>query len=135
MKQIGLDIQPDKYDPAAFWGDVGKDSFLMWHGGAAATGADDLYLNWFDSAGAITVYTTKLNDPAIDSLVNSALQASDPTVAKTQFAALENWQSTYLPILIWGYQFPQIAMTQNVKGYYSRPDSMTRWLENITIQQ
>ena len=38
IKEIGLDIQPQKYDPAPFWGDVAADKFTMYHGGAGAPG-------------------------------------------------------------------------------------------------
>ena len=68
MKQVGVDIQPQKYDPAPFWGDVSHDKFLMYHGGAGATNADDLYLNWFRTGGALTPLATHLKDLQIDAI-------------------------------------------------------------------
>ena len=83
MKQIGIDIQPQKYDPAAFWGDVAADKFTMYHGGAGATGAEDLYLDWFHTGGGLTPLTTHLKDPAIDKQIDQAVGTGDPTQAKT----------------------------------------------------
>ena len=77
MKQVGIDIQPQKYDPAAFWGDVAADKFTMYHGGAGATGAEDLYLDWFHTGGGLTPLTTHLKDPAIDKQIDQAVGTGD----------------------------------------------------------
>ena len=33
LKPLGVDIVPQAYDPASFWGDVAKNKFTMYHGG------------------------------------------------------------------------------------------------------
>lgn len=133
LKEIGLDIQPNKYDPAAFWGDVAAEKFQMYHGGAGATGADDLYLNWFRTGGALTALTTHLADPAIDAKIDAAVAAPDAATAKSIYGELEAWQADELPMLVTGYQWPQVAHAADLQGYYSRPDGYIKWIVNATI--
>jgi peptide/nickel transport system substrate-binding protein len=134
LKEIGIDIKPNKYDPAPFWGDVAADKFVMYHGGAGATGSDDLYLNWFRSGGALTALTTHLEDPEIDAKIDAAVAAPDAETAKAIYAELEQWQADELPMLVTGYQWGQVALAPNVKGYYSRPDGSIRWITNVTLE-
>lgn len=132
LKEVGLDIQPNKYDPAPFWGDVAAGQFQMYHGGAGATDSDDLYLNWFRSGGALTPLTTHLTDPEIDAKIDAAI-AGDAETAKAIYAELEAWQADELPMLVTGYQWPQVAMAPGLEGYYSIPDTSLKWLANATI--
>jgi peptide/nickel transport system substrate-binding protein len=134
LKEVGIDIKPNKYDPAPFWGDVAADKFQMYHGGAGATGADDLYLNWFRTGGALTALTTHLADPEIDAQIDAAVAAPDAETAKAIYAELEQWQADELPMLVTGYQWPQMAHTPTLEGYYSRPDGYIKWIVNATMQ-
>jgi peptide/nickel transport system substrate-binding protein len=134
LKPLGVDIKPNKYDPAAFWGDVSAGKFQMYHGGAGATGADDLYLNWFRTGGALTPLTTHLSDPAIDAKIDAAVAAPDDATAKQIYGELEQWQADELPMLVTGYQWPQVAHAPNLQGYYSRPDGYVKWLDGATMQ-
>jgi peptide/nickel transport system substrate-binding protein len=132
MKKVGVNIVPDKHDAAAFWGQVAKDQFTMYHGGARSTNADDLYLNWFHTGGAFTPYTTHLSDPSLDKQIDNAV-AGDASTAKSIYGQLEAWQADYLPMLVTGHQFQQVAMSPKLKGWYSRPDSFDKWLVVATI--
>jgi peptide/nickel transport system substrate-binding protein len=133
LKEVGIDIKPNKYDPAAFWGDVAADKFQMYHGGSAAVDADDLYLNWFRSGGAQTALTTHLNDPEIDAKIDAAVAATDAATAKSIYGELEAWQAEELPMVVTGYQWPQVALANGFEGYYSIPDSSFKWLANSVI--
>ncbi|MFG2044527.1 ABC transporter substrate-binding protein [Dactylosporangium sp. NPDC048998] len=117
LKDIGIEVTPDKYDPAAYWGDVAKGKFTMYHGGAGAGGAADLYQNWFHSGGSLTALTTHLADPAIDAKIDRALGAGSTDDAKTIFKDLEQWQADELPMLVVGYQWPQVAVSKRVKDF------------------
>jgi peptide/nickel transport system substrate-binding protein len=134
LRQVGIDVRPNQYDPAPFWGDVAAEQFLMYHGGAGATGAEDLYLNWFRTGGALTALTTHLADPEIDAKIDAAVAAPDEETARAIFHELETWQSEWLPMLVVGYQWGQVALAPNVRGYYSRPDGSIRWIANATIE-
>jgi peptide/nickel transport system substrate-binding protein len=135
LKPLGIDIQPEKYDPAPFWGDVTADKFTMYHGGAGATGAEDLYLNWFRSGGALTPLTTHLENKEIDAKIDAAVSAPDEATAKAAFRELEEWQAEELPMLVTGFQWPQVAMNPKLQGYYSRPDGSLKWLLNATLAE
>ena len=132
LKQVGIDVKPLKYDPAAYWGDVAKNKFTMYHGGAGATDAMDLYDNWFKPGGSLTASTTRLNDPAITAKINEAEQAS-PDQAKQIIQDLERWQADELPMLVVGYQWPQVGMTKRVHNYKPGADVDSRNLVEASV--
>ena len=135
LADVGIDAIPDKYDPAPFWGDVAAGMHTMYHGGAGATNADDLYLNWFHSGGALTALTTHLEDAEIDAQIEAAVAASDAETAAQIYAELEQWQADELPMLVRGYQWTQTALGPGVDGYISRPDGAIRWLANVVVDR
>jgi peptide/nickel transport system substrate-binding protein len=132
LKQVGIDVKPRKYDPAAYWGDVAKNKFTMYHGGAGAADAMDLYDNWFKTGGSLTALTTHLGDPAIDAKINQAEQAS-PDQAKQIIQDLERWQADNLPMLVVGYQWPQVGMTKRVHNYKPGVDADSRALVAASV--
>jgi peptide/nickel transport system substrate-binding protein len=114
---------------------VAADKFILYHGGAGSTGADDLYLNWFRTGGSLTALTTHLSDPAIDAKIDAAVAAPDAATAKKIYAELETWQSEELPMVVTGYQWLQIALSPKLKGYFEVPGSYTKWgLMNATVE-
>jgi len=117
LADVGVEIVPESYDPAAFWGDVADGKFTMYHGGAGATGAADLYVNWFRTDGSLTALTTHLSDPEIDGNIDEALTATDPEQAVELFHGLEEWQAEELPMLVVGYQWAQVAVSDRVNNY------------------
>ncbi|WP_432970517.1 ABC transporter substrate-binding protein [Dactylosporangium sp. CA-233914] len=132
LKQVGIDATPQAYDPAAYWGDVAKNKFTMYHGGAGAIDALDLYDNWFKTGGSLTALTTHLNDPAIDAKITQAEQAS-PEQAKSIIQELERWQATNLPLLVDGYQWPQVGTTKRVHNYSPGLDTDSRTLVEASV--
>lgn len=128
MKDLGVNIKPEKYDPAAFWTDAAAGQFKMYHGGAGASNASDLYLNWFVPGGTVTALTTHLDDPAITAQVKAATEEADPAKAKQLFAALEEWQADELPMLPVGYQWPQSALNPKLSGFWAGYGSGVRGL-------
>jgi peptide/nickel transport system substrate-binding protein len=132
LKQVGINIKPRKYDPAAYWGDVAKGKFIMYHGGAGAVDGMDLYSNWFASSGSLTALTTHLKDPAIDAKIAQA-EESDSAGAKAIIQGLERWQADELPMLVVGYQWPQVGLTKRVKGYKPGFDVDSRTLVETSL--
>ena len=47
--------------------------------------------------------------------------------AKTIYQSLEQWQSDFLPMMVTGYQWLQIALSPKVKGYFQAPGGYTKW--------
>jgi peptide/nickel transport system substrate-binding protein len=133
LKEVGIAVTPQKYDPAAYWGDVAKGKFVMYHGGAGAEDADDLYVNWFHSGGSLTALTTHLDDKAIDAKVDEALATTDEAASKQIYQDLERWQADELPLLVVGYQWPQSAVSQRVKNYRAPLDIDSRALVQASV--
>ncbi|WP_283137111.1 ABC transporter substrate-binding protein [Rhizohabitans arisaemae] len=123
LKEIGVEVTPEKYDPAAYWGDAAKGKFAMYHGGAGASGSADLYQNWFHSKGSLTALTTHLDDKSIDAKIDDALAATSPEGAGAIFKELEQWQADELPMLVIGYQWPQVAVGKRVKNFTAPLDA------------
>lgn len=117
LADVGFDIKPRAYDPAAYWGDVAKGKFTMYHGGAGATGTFDLFINWFHTGGALTALTTHLSDPKIDAKIDRAMHSTDDALAREVFQDLQRWQARQLPVLVDGFQWPQVAVSKRVQGY------------------
>ncbi|GAA0992285.1 peptide ABC transporter substrate-binding protein [Acrocarpospora macrocephala] len=117
LKDVGIQVTPEKYDPAAYWGDVAKGKFAMYHGGAGASGAADLYQNWFHTGGSLTSLTTHLADESLDAKIDQALGAGTPADATAIFKELEQWQADEVPMLVVGYQWPQVAVSKRVKNF------------------
>ncbi len=134
LADVGVSIVPESYDPAAFWGDVANGAFTMYHGGAGASGAADLYVNWFRSNGSLTELTTHLADPALDTRIDQALTTTDRDEAVDIFHELEEWQAEELPMLVVGYQWPQVALSDRVGNYNVPIDVDSRTLVNATIE-
>jgi hypothetical protein len=100
----------------------------MYHGGAGASDAVDLYLNWFVPGGTLTALTTHLDDAAITKQVKTAVEEPDPAKAKGLFEALEKWQDDELPMLAVGYQWPQSVLSPKLSGFWSGYGSGVRGL-------
>jgi peptide/nickel transport system substrate-binding protein len=132
LAKIGVKITPQAYDPTTFYTQAGAGKFEMWHFGAGAANADDLYLNWFHSGGALTAVTTQLNDPKIDRLVDEALATTSAAKAKRLYSQLEHWQATNVPMLADGYQWIQIATSKRLHNYRPPIDDDSRSLVYAT---
>jgi peptide/nickel transport system substrate-binding protein len=132
MQAVGVQITPESYDEASFYQEVAKGAFDMYHGGAGAIDAYDLYLNWFDSKGGLTDLTTHLDSPSIDALVNRAESAPSAAAAKPIFQQLEQWQAANLPILVDSYQFILWGVSNKVHGYRLSSDPAYS-IQNVTV--
>jgi peptide/nickel transport system substrate-binding protein len=132
LKKIGINAKPHAYDPAAYWGDVAKNKFVMYHGGAGATDGLDLYANWFKTGGSLTASTTHLDDPGINAKITQAQQGT-PEEAKQIIQGLERWQAEDLPLLVDGYQWPQVGLAKDVHNYKPGVDIDSRALVAASI--
>ena len=126
LKKVGVDITPQAYDPTTFYTQAGKGAFTMWHGGAGAQNADDLYANWFHTGGSLTAVTTQVSDPAIDKQIDEAGATTDLSQAKTIYGQLEQWQAQNVPMLVDGYQWAETAVGPRVHGFAAG------WLDDPT---
>ncbi|TDC50319.1 ABC transporter substrate-binding protein [Jiangella ureilytica] len=134
LQEVGIEVTPSKYDPAAYWGDVSAGTFTMYHGGAGAADSMDLYANWFATGGSLTALTTHLDDPEINAKVTEAQQVDEETSIQI-IKELEEWQAEELPMLVVGYQWPQVGMTQRVQNYRPGVDADSYTLVEATLSE
>lgn len=132
LAEVGIEVTPQSYDAAAYWGDVSTGAFTMYHGGAGAIDAADLYFNWFTTDGSLTALTTHLSDGDIDAKVAEA-RAGTPEEARVIYQELEKWQADELPMLVVGYQWPQTALGPRVQGWTTRVDNDSRYLVAMSV--
>lgn len=134
LQEVGIEVTPRKYDPAAYWGDVSAGKFTMYHGGAGAADSMDLYANWFATGGSLTALTTHLDDAEINAKVTEAQQVDEETSIQI-IKDLEEWQADELPMLVVGYQWPQVGMTQRVQNYEPGVDADSYTLVEATLSE
>jgi len=72
-KDIGLDLQPARYDPAAFWGDAINNKHQMWHVGIpGGLTTMQMLSSSFTTDGAWAAYWIKQDDKAISDAIHAA---------------------------------------------------------------
>lgn len=133
--EIGVEIVPEAYDPAAFYTDVGAGEMTMWHGGAASPNAESYFADWFHSEGLLTPLTTQLDDPAIDAQVDEALTTPDLDRAAEIFKDLEQYQIDQVPMIVIGYQWQTEATTPALQDYWVSQDAGSRPLVEAWIDE
>lgn len=133
--EIGVEVTPEAYDPAAFWTDAADGKHTMWHGGAGSPNAESFFADWFQSTGLLTPLTTQLDDPEIDALVSEALTTPDADRAKEIFQGLEEWQVENVPMIVIGYQWQTEAATKALKDYWVSSDAGSRPLTEAYISE
>ena len=127
LKDLGIAVTPQSYDPAAFWGDVAAGKFTMWHMGNGGSDAVDWYLQNYHSKGGATALITKATGE-YDALIDEAVTSADPARVKAIFSELERRQAEEVPVLVDGFQFGQIATSPGVSGYRAIPGGQFRGL-------
>jgi peptide/nickel transport system substrate-binding protein len=128
LKPLGVDIIPNKYDPATFWDDVAKNKFQMFHGGNGAPNVDDFMVNFLTTKGELTNIVSKWSNPEVDSLVADAVNSMDRQRAKADYARVEQIVATQLPMIVTGSQSGLVGTSPSLKGFESRPDNSNRSL-------
>jgi peptide/nickel transport system substrate-binding protein len=123
LKEVGVEIEPQAYDRAAYWGDVGAGKFTMYHGGAWAADALDFFNIWYRSGGSLTALTTHLEDPAIDAQIDSAVSSTDPAAVKSILGDLQAMAVDELYTLVWGQTFNPIMFTSKLDGFVTTPST------------
>jgi peptide/nickel transport system substrate-binding protein len=128
LKPLGVDISPETYDSASFYGDVAKDKFEMYHTGNAYANTDSYFSESFTCNGSVTDLMAKWCDPQVDTLITQAQQTSSLSKAAALYRQVQNIILAQQPMIIMGTQYAVIGATKNLKGYYPRADVSNRGL-------
>jgi peptide/nickel transport system substrate-binding protein len=134
LQPAGVDVVPQAYDPAAFWGDVAKDKFSMFHGGNGWATVDDMMLQGFTTTGQSNGIVAKWSNPQVDRLVAQAQATPSLARARALYAQAQRIILDQQPMIMTGAQYSIIATALRVHGYYGRPDNSNRSLISATIR-
>jgi peptide/nickel transport system substrate-binding protein len=133
LKPAGITIVPQAYDPAAFWGDVAKNKFTMYHGGDGWATVDDMMQQGFTTKGQANGIMSKWSNPQVDKLVRQAQATPDLGKAKQLYHQVQQIIETQVPTIITGAQYSIIGTTTKLNGFYGRADNSNRSLITATL--
>jgi peptide/nickel transport system substrate-binding protein len=133
LKPAGIDISPEAYDSAAFYGDVAKNKFEMYHGGDGWATVDDMMDQGYTTNGQATNLMAKWSNKAFDKLVHAAEATNDLNVAKKDYNLAQKIILQQVPSVDTGAQYSIIGTTPKLKGYFGRTDLSNRSLIGATL--
>jgi ABC-type transport system substrate-binding protein len=133
LKPLGVDIVPQAYDPASFWGDVAKNKFTMYHGGDGWATVDDMMQQGLTTNGQANSIMTKWSSPQIDKLVAQAQATPSLAKAKALYHQAQKILLDQQPFIDTGAQYSIIGTTTRLHGYYGRADLANRSLITATL--
>jgi peptide/nickel transport system substrate-binding protein len=133
LAPLGVKITPQAYDPASFYGDVGKDKFVMYHMGDDWATIDDEMQQAFTCHGQVTGLISKWCDPEVDKLITAARAEPDLKKAAAEYAEVQKKYQEQQPAIISGNQYSLAGATPKLDGYYPRADASNRSLIHATL--
>jgi len=133
LRPLGIEIEPQAYDPASFWADVAKNKFTMFHGGNGWATVDDMMQQGFTTEGQSNRIVAKWSNPQVDRLVAQAHATSDLAKAKQLYRRAQRIILDQQPAIMTGAQYSIIGTTPRLRGYFGRPDISNRSLIYATL--
>lgn len=132
---VGVDIQPEAYDGATFWTDVGSGSFKMYHAGNSYA-TDDVHMaDSYMCEGAVVDLIARWCNEEVDALIDQAQQTMDIDEAAQLYRQVQDIILDEQPIVVTGAQYAVIGTTPDLDGYYTRADSSNRGLIHASISE
>ncbi|MCU1550445.1 MAG: Peptide/nickel transport system substrate-binding protein [Glaciihabitans sp.] len=128
LKPLGVDITPQAYDSASFYGDVAKDKFEMYHAGNAYATTDSYFSQSFTCNGSVTNLMAKWCNKDVDALITQAQQEPDLAKAAALYRQVQDIILDQQPMIVIGTQYAVIGASKQLKGYYPRADVSNRGL-------
>jgi peptide/nickel transport system substrate-binding protein len=126
-KEVGLSLQPERYDPGNFWNDAIDGKHKMWHAGIpASTYTPDSLYQCFHTNGSWQPYWFHGSDPELDAMLDAMIVETD--VAKQKAAISEINKKLYEEAYVVsdGSQNTLVLTTAKLKGFFGRPDDSNR---------
>jgi peptide/nickel transport system substrate-binding protein len=133
LAPAGIDIQPQAYDAATFYGDVAKGKFTMFHAGDGWATVDDEMQQAFTSDGQANSIIAQWKNPQVDKLIAAAGATSDLASARKDYQQAQQIILDQVPAIVTGAQYSVVATTIRMHGYYGRADNSNRALIEATI--
>jgi peptide/nickel transport system substrate-binding protein len=133
LKPAGIDISPQAYDPAAFYGDVAKNKFEMYHAGDGWATVDDMMQQGYTTTGQVNDLMATWSNKAFDKLVRQAEATNDLSLAKKYYHQAQQIILDQVPSINTGAQYSIIGVTVRLHGYFGRADLSNRSLITATL--
>jgi peptide/nickel transport system substrate-binding protein len=128
LKPLGVQITPQAYDSASFYGDVAKGKFEMYHAGNAYATTDSYFSQSFTCNGSVTNLMAKWCNKDVDALIARAQQEPDLTKAAALYRQVQDIILDQQPMIVIGSQYAVIGTSPKLQGYYPRADVSNRGL-------
>jgi len=129
MRDIGIAINPDRYDPGSFWTDVIAGKFQMWHyGHGTHLWIPQAFQLVFHTDGAYNQYSFHGSDPDLDAMIDELLAETDMEKMKALVHEIEVYLADNQFIIATGSQNQLHVLNSDVKGYYLLPNDSNRAL-------
>lgn len=126
--EAGLDLQPESYDPGAYWTDAMAGKFDMWHVGLPGSllpyqRAKIMY----HTDGSYNKYGAWINDTELDAMIDASLAEQDPAKKRELVAALQNYLFEKQYMLVDGAQSIVYAINSAVQPFYIHYDQLNSY--------
>lgn len=129
MRDIGIKINPDRYDPGSFWGDVIDSKFQMWHAGIGGhLWTPQMFSLVFHTDGAYNKYYMHDSDPELDAMIEELLAETDVDKMKEGVKEIETYLADQQYIISTGSQNQLHLLNSDIEGYYLNPNDSNRAL-------
>ena len=129
MRDIGVKVNPDRYDPGSFWSDVIDSKFQMWHAGIGGhLWSPQMLQIVFHSDGAYNKYFMHYSDPELDGMIDEMLAETDVDKMKAMVHDIEVFLADQQYILATGSQNQLHLLNSDIDGYYLNPNDSNRAL-------
>lgn len=126
-KDIGLDLQPNRYDPAAFWGDAIAGKHQMWHAGIpAGLTTIQMLQSSFTTDGTWAAYWIKQDDKSISDAINAAALETDSAKQMADVQAINKQLIDQQAGISDLSQSTLVVATSKLTGFFARPDDSSR---------
>jgi peptide/nickel transport system substrate-binding protein len=133
-KGVGLDFQPNRYDPGAFWTDATEGKFQMWHAGipGAIYAPDSLY-QILHSSGTWNPYWFRGSEPELDAMLDEMMAETDLAAKREKLDAINKMVAEEAFIVSNGSQNTLVLTTGEMEGFFPRSDDSSRALIQADI--
>ncbi len=128
-KEVGLQLNPNRYDPGAFWADATEGKFQMWHAGIPGSlyVPDSIY-QLVHSSGAWNPYWFHGTDAELDAMLDEMVAATDMETKKELLDQVNRKLSEEAYFISDGAQNTLVLTNVEMTGFFPRTDDSSRAL-------
>ena len=127
--EVGLQLNPNRYDPGAYWTDATEGKFQMWHAGIpGALYAPDSIYQLVHSTGTWNPYWFRGSEPELDARLEEMMAETDLAVKKDLLDQINRTLSEGAYFVSDGSQNTLVLTNAELEGFFPRSDDSSRAL-------